>query len=53
MLNHLTTEQRNPDSEAIDSLSALEIVVLMNREDATGRGGRRRPRRRPSPRRWT
>ncbi len=34
MLNHLTTEQRNPDSEAIDSLSALEIVALMNREDA-------------------
>jgi N-acetylmuramic acid 6-phosphate etherase len=34
MLNHLTTEQRNPHSEAIDSLSALEIVTLMNREDA-------------------
>lgn len=34
MLNHLTTEQRNPDSEAIDALSALEIVELMNREDA-------------------
>ena len=34
MLNHLTTEQRNPDSEAIDSLSAREIVALMNREDA-------------------
>lgn len=34
MLNHLTTEQRNPDSEAIDALSALQIVELMNREDA-------------------
>ena len=34
MLNHLTTEQRNPDSEAIDSCSAREIVELMNREDA-------------------
>ncbi len=34
MLNHLTTEQRNPESEAIDALSALEIVELMNREDA-------------------
>jgi N-acetylmuramic acid 6-phosphate etherase len=35
MLNHLTTEQRNPDSESLDSLSALDIVTLMNREDAT------------------
>jgi len=34
MLNHLTTEQRNPHSESLDSLSALEIVLLMNREDA-------------------
>jgi N-acetylmuramic acid 6-phosphate etherase len=34
MLNHLTTEQRNPDSEAIDSLSALDIVMLMNGQDA-------------------
>ena len=34
MLNHLTTEQRNPDSVAIDSLGAREIVELMNREDA-------------------
>lgn len=33
MLNHLTTEQCNPDSESIDALSALEIVTLMNRED--------------------
>lgn len=29
-----TTEGRNPASEAIDRLSALEIVHLMNREDA-------------------
>ena len=35
MLNHLTTEERNPDSESLDSLSALEIVALMNREDAS------------------
>ena len=34
MLNHLTTEQRNPHSDSLDSLSALEIVTLMNREDA-------------------
>ncbi len=34
MLNQLTTEQRNPCSERIDSLSALDIVLLMNREDA-------------------
>jgi N-acetylmuramic acid 6-phosphate etherase len=34
MLNQLTTEQRNPASENIDRLSALEIVHLMNREDA-------------------
>ena len=34
MLNQLTTEQRNPASEWIDSLSALEIVRLMNAEDA-------------------
>ncbi len=34
MLNHLTTEERNPDSAAIDTLTALEIVALMNREDA-------------------
>jgi N-acetylmuramic acid 6-phosphate etherase len=33
MLNHLTTEQSNPDSESIDALSASEIVTLMNRED--------------------
>ncbi|MBM4089341.1 MAG: N-acetylmuramic acid 6-phosphate etherase [Planctomycetes bacterium] len=34
MLNHPTTEQRNPESECIDRLSAREIVALMNREDA-------------------
>jgi N-acetylmuramic acid 6-phosphate etherase len=33
-LKNLTTEARNPASEAIDSLSALEIVRLMNAEDA-------------------
>ena len=35
MLEKLTTEQRNPASEDIDRLSSLEIVHLMNREDAT------------------
>lgn len=35
MLNHLTTEQRNPASASIDRLTALEIVHLMNQEDAT------------------
>ncbi|MCA9172779.1 MAG: N-acetylmuramic acid 6-phosphate etherase, partial [Planctomycetales bacterium] len=35
MLENLTTEARNPASAAIDQLSALEIVRLMNREDAT------------------
>lgn len=34
MLEKLTTESRNPASEAIDSLSAVEIVRLMNAEDA-------------------
>ena len=34
MLNHLTTEQQHPDSVAIDSWGAREIVELMNREDA-------------------
>ena len=33
MLNKLTTEARNPASERIDSLSALEIVKVMNAED--------------------
>jgi N-acetylmuramic acid 6-phosphate etherase len=35
MLERLTTEARNPASEQLDGLSALEIVRLMNREDAT------------------
>lgn len=34
MLDKLTTESRNPDSAQLDSLSALEIVQLMNAEDA-------------------
>jgi N-acetylmuramic acid 6-phosphate etherase len=34
MLDNLTTEGRNPASEAIDSLSAYEIARLMNSEDA-------------------
>jgi len=33
-LEHLTTEARNPASSAIDALSAIEIVRLMNAEDA-------------------
>jgi N-acetylmuramic acid 6-phosphate etherase len=32
-LQQLTTEQANPASAAIDTLSALEIVTLMNAED--------------------
>ncbi len=35
MLNHLTTEARNPASETIDTLTAIGIVDLMNAEDAT------------------
>ena len=34
MSTHLTTEGRNPASEKIDSLSALEIVRLIHSEDA-------------------
>ena len=34
MLESLTTEGRNPASEALDALSALEIARLMNAEDA-------------------
>jgi N-acetylmuramic acid 6-phosphate etherase len=34
MLEHLTTEARNPASEDLDALSALEIVQLINSEDA-------------------
>lgn len=32
-VEHLTTEARNPASMAIDSLSALDIVRVMNHED--------------------
>jgi N-acetylmuramic acid 6-phosphate etherase len=32
--DHLLTESRNPHSESIDTLSPLEIVQLMNSEDA-------------------
>ncbi len=35
MLDKLTTEQPNPASEKIDQMSALEIVKLINREDAS------------------
>lgn len=34
MLEHLTTESRNPASEDLDGLTALEIVRLINAEDA-------------------
>ncbi len=34
MLEHLTTEARNPDSEELDGLSPAEIVELINAEDA-------------------
>jgi N-acetylmuramic acid 6-phosphate etherase len=34
MLEHLTTESRNPASEDLDGLSPLEIVRLINAEDA-------------------
>jgi N-acetylmuramic acid 6-phosphate etherase len=34
MLDHLTTEARNPASEDLDGLTALEIVRLINSEDA-------------------
>ena len=34
MLEHLTTEARNPASEGLDGLSALELVRLINAEDA-------------------
>ncbi|QDU57570.1 N-acetylmuramic acid 6-phosphate etherase [Aeoliella mucimassa] len=34
MLDHLTTEARNPASEMLDSLSPLEIVQLISSEDA-------------------
>ena len=32
--DHLLTESRNPRSESIDTLSPLEIVGLINSEDA-------------------
>ncbi|MFO0934954.1 MAG: N-acetylmuramic acid 6-phosphate etherase [Gemmataceae bacterium] len=32
---HLLTEARNPASERLDELQSIEIVELMNREDAT------------------
>ena len=35
MLEHLTTEARNPATNKIDTLTAIEIVRLMNAEDAT------------------
>ncbi len=34
MFEHLTTESRNPASEHLDGLSPLEIVELINAEDA-------------------
>jgi N-acetylmuramic acid 6-phosphate etherase len=34
MLEHLTTEARNPASEDLDGLTAVEIVQLINSEDA-------------------
>ena len=33
MLEHLTTEARNPASEELDGLSAAEVVALINAED--------------------
>ena len=35
MLEHLQTEARNPASARLDELTSIEIVSLMNREDAT------------------
>src|SRR5579871_5832219 len=32
-IRSLTTEQRNPKSERLDSLSTLDILTLMNEED--------------------
>jgi N-acetylmuramic acid 6-phosphate (MurNAc-6-P) etherase len=34
MLEHLTTEARNPDSEELDSLGPAGLVRLINGEDA-------------------
>lgn len=33
-INHLKTEERNPLSMQLDQMSAIEIVTLMNQEDA-------------------
>ncbi|MBV9144527.1 MAG: N-acetylmuramic acid 6-phosphate etherase, partial [Acidobacteria bacterium] len=33
-LHSLSTEQQNLESEALDTKSALEIVTIINREDA-------------------
>ena len=33
-MNELTTERRNPATRNLDSMSALELVTVMNREDA-------------------
>ena len=33
-LNKMTTEQRNPATTSIDTMTALEIVTVMNKEDA-------------------
>ncbi|MBX3399195.1 MAG: N-acetylmuramic acid 6-phosphate etherase [Gemmataceae bacterium] len=35
MLDRLETEARNPASDRLDELTSIEIVELMNREDAT------------------
>ena len=32
-LNAMTTESRNPNTMELDTMSALEIVTVMNRED--------------------
>ena len=32
-LNAMTTESRNPNTMQMDTMSALEIVTVMNRED--------------------
>lgn len=41
-MRHLKTEQRNPRSRGLDQKRALEIVRLMNREDARVAGAIRR-----------
>ncbi|GAB2720828.1 N-acetylmuramic acid 6-phosphate etherase [Paenibacillus thermoaerophilus] len=42
LLNHLTTEQQNPDSMRIDQLPTEQIVSLINEEDAKVAGAVRR-----------